>query len=108
MPSWGSDDLLVTGFVSGIADRVRLWSIPEGVEIGTVDFGAPSWWRANLGRLFSVTVPAELEEPRISLLRSWDLPRGENRPLGRFDWTTIGARYVETRIGVGGLWRLVL
>ena len=84
---WSSESLLLTG--PSAAERLRLWSIPDGRLIRTLELGAPSYWRVERDRLFSETFPSGSEGEGDALLRSWRLPDGEAEELGRVEWDEL-------------------
>jgi WD40 repeat protein/DNA-binding winged helix-turn-helix (wHTH) protein len=89
--TWASADLLVTGSAQG--SRVRLWSLPAGRLIRTIDFGKASYWQVGPKRLLAETFETGVaEQPSTGLLRSWVLPDGGDAILGRADWERLGTR----------------
>ncbi|UCF37480.1 MAG: WD40 repeat domain-containing protein, partial [Acidobacteriota bacterium] len=88
---WTSEDLLLTDAVA--ADRIRLWSFPEGREVRTIDFDRSSVWRVSPEQLFSLTpfIPEKENLADIVALRSWALPGGEPVELGSLEWKRLGA-----------------
>jgi WD40 repeat protein len=88
---WVSAVHLVTG-LSAYAHRVQIWSFPAGEKVRTIEFGGPTWWQVGPGQLFAET-DEETAAGRggILRLRSWRLPDGEARELGRVDGTALGA-----------------
>jgi DNA-binding winged helix-turn-helix (wHTH) protein/WD40 repeat protein len=91
---WISESLLATGMnpVDPVlaAERVRVWSIPEGKVVQTIEFGAGSFWQVEGYRLFAATLPSEPAHEGDILLRSWRLPDGEAEDLGTVDWNALG------------------
>jgi WD40 repeat protein len=91
---WVSNDLLATGAEPMLGSRVYLWSLPEGGAVRTIDFGGPSHWQVGPGLLLAETLERGSREERVEgVLRSWALPDGDARILGRADWKRLGARW---------------
>jgi WD40 repeat protein len=90
---WVSDGLLITGLdpKCNKAERVRLWSIPDGGLVRTIEFDGPSYWQVAGNRLLVETMTGDLAQPGDILLRSWQLPNGKPRDLGRINWNAVGA-----------------
>jgi WD40 repeat protein len=86
VPSWSRADSLVTG--NQLLGQVHVWSIPTGEKIRSLDLGGSSNWRATPDELLSMTL--EDQDARIGLLRSWPLPHGDPRELGRVDLAALG------------------
>jgi len=94
---WTADGLLVSGWDPGQAQRVHVWSIPEGKRLQTIDLGKPTWWQVGTKHLLGETLEEEAP-PGLDrdpggplLLRRWLLPGGELESLGRVDLTALGA-----------------
>jgi DNA-binding winged helix-turn-helix (wHTH) protein/WD40 repeat protein len=91
---WISENLLATGMnpVDPVlaAERVRIWSIPDGDVVQTIEFGAGSYWQVEGHRLFAATLPSEPAHEGDIRLRSWRLPDGEPKDLGIVDWNAMG------------------
>jgi WD40 repeat protein len=89
---WISQEFLVTGVQprTASAERVIIWSIPEGRLLRTIEFGGPTYWQVEGHRLLTETY---LEHPTRRfdiLLRSWRLPEGAPQELGRrIDWNDL-------------------
>ncbi len=82
---WSRDGLLVTGHQ--VEGRVRVWSLPEGRLVRTIEFGYPAWWQVGESHLLAEMMPAVPEgEPRILYLKRWRLPGGEAEDLGSVTW----------------------
>jgi WD40 repeat protein len=73
---WTASGLLVTG-LSNVAREVHVWALPEGRELRTIAFGAPTWWQVGLRYLLAGT-----REGDGLLLRRWVLPDGAAEVLG--------------------------
>ena len=71
---------------------VRVWSIPDGRLVRTVDLGAPGYCQVHGEQLVCRVPkdPADRWRGEARLL-SWQLPDGEPTDLGRFDRTAEGA-----------------
>ena len=70
---------------------MRVWSIPDGRLLRTIDFGAPTWWQVGETHLFAEVDETEADSGHTILqLRSWKLPDGEGEDLGRVDVTALG------------------
>jgi len=88
--AWTREGLLVTGHWS--EGRVRVWSMPEGKLIRTIEFGQSSWWQVGETHLLAeLRPPTRFDEPRLFELRRWELPNGEPEALGVIDWIETGA-----------------
>jgi len=82
--NWAREDLLVTG-LAALGSQIRVWSIPEGTELRTVHFEAPTAWTAGHGRLFTFTeLPGATGWRRLAV-DSWLLPDGEEQVQGRVE-----------------------
>ena len=99
---WASNGLLITEQHSQDMGRVvRVWSIPDGRLVRTVDLGAPGYCRVRGGQLVCRVPkdPAERWQGEARLV-SWPLPDGDPMDLGRFDRTAEGAAdFALTRRG---------
>jgi WD40 repeat protein len=91
VPSWWSSNYLVTGNPSG-ERRVRLWSIPEGRLVRTIDFEAQALWQVGKTHLLAkVGENIWKPEPGLIKLQRWGLPDGELEELGSVDLDSVGA-----------------
>jgi WD40 repeat protein len=90
--AWTSDNLLVTGHNS--ETRVRVWSMPAGSLVRTIEFGEPAWWQVGEHHLFvafGLRSPPQTDEPwPLNFLR-WKLPDGDADGLGSVDVRAVGA-----------------
>jgi WD40 repeat protein len=92
MAQWVTAEFLVTGLGWEFAERAYVWSFPSGERIRTIEFGGPSHWLVGPEHLFAETLEETTDPGReYYLIRSWRLPDGEARELGRVDWTAVGA-----------------
>ena len=90
---WVSNDLLFTEQDANDPGRlVRVWSIPDGRLVRTLDLGAPGYCQMDGEQLVCRVPkdPADRWRGEARLL-SWRLPDGEPTDLGRFDRTAEGA-----------------
>jgi len=90
---WVSNDRIVTEqHADDMGRLVRVWSIPDGRLVRTVDLGAPGYCQVHGEQLVCRVPkdPAERWRGEARLL-SWALPDGEPTDLGRFDRTAEGA-----------------
>jgi WD40 repeat protein len=58
--------------------------------VRTIDFGGETRWQVGPDTLFAET-REDASGSEIRRLRSWRLPDGEPRDLGRVDWSALGA-----------------
>jgi len=86
--SWASEELLVTGDVSRVDASV--WRLPGGERVRTIDFGGRSDWQVGSDLLFVETLEGGPDR-LVARQRSWRLPGGDPRELGRIDWSALGA-----------------
>ena len=70
--------------------RCYVWRFPKGERVRTIDFGGPSWWWVGPDTLLAETVEG-VSGREVYRLRSWRLPDGDARELGRVDWSALGA-----------------
>ena len=86
---WASPTRLVTGN----SPRLHLWSIPEVRQLRTIDMGTwPVFWVSISNRLLATTIYLrDAAGHDVADLRSWELPDGPERSLGRIDLTALGA-----------------
>ena len=90
VPRWASNRLLVTGLGEGRAERVHVWSFPEGTRVRTIEFGGTARWQVEAENLFAEVVePGSADRPDSVVLRSWRLPGGEPETLGRISWRAL-------------------
>ena len=90
IPRWASDKVLVTGLTDGLAERVRVWLLPEGKRVRTIEFGGTARWQVGGAALFAEIIErGSPERPEVVVLRSWQLPGGEPETLGRVDWRAL-------------------
>lgn len=71
--AWASNTVLVTGLCCGLGDRAHDWLLPGGERLRTIEFGSPTWWQVEAGRLF-----AEVRRRHHTVCRR----RGGCRPMG--------------------------
>jgi len=85
---WASSSLLVTGHRTD--QRVRLWSIPDGRLIRTINFEGPADWEVGDSFLFAEigSVGGGGGPATLKLLR-WRLPDGEAEVLETVDLVTL-------------------
>ena len=89
---WISQELLASGvhFRTADAERVFVWSVPEGRLLRTIEFGGPTYWQVEGHRLLTETYLSHPTRGFDILLRSWRLPDGEPEELGRrTDWKAL-------------------
>ena len=89
---WISQELVATGvhFKSANAERVFIWSVPEGRLLRTIEFGGPTYWQVEGHRLLTETYLSHPTRRFDILLRSWRLLDGEPEELGRrTDWKAL-------------------
>jgi DNA-binding winged helix-turn-helix (wHTH) protein/WD40 repeat protein len=88
---WISQELLATGvhFRGANAERVFIWSFPEGQLVRTIEFGGPTYWQVEGYRLLTETFSGDPTRGYDVLLRSWRLPDGEPDELGYIDWKAL-------------------
>jgi WD40 repeat protein len=97
---WISESLLLTGAGADcfLAERVRIWSVPDAHVVRTIEFGARSWWQVEGQRLFVETAASDPAHEGELLLRSWRLPEGEPEDLG---WVKpkalIDSRWIDSK-----------
>ncbi len=84
--AWTGDGLLVTGHWT--EGRARVWAMPEGRLIRTIEFGDPTWgWQAGDTHLLAEVTPQWRDDgPGPISLRRWRLPDGETEDLGTVNW----------------------
>jgi hypothetical protein len=87
---WSGDGLLVTGHPT--EERVRVWKIPEGRAIRTIDFGQTVSWGVGEEHLIAEIGPGAWAQPGPTRLMRWKLPDGEAEDLGLVDFGVLGAR----------------
>jgi WD40 repeat protein len=100
---WSRDNLLVTGHSS--ETRVRVWSMPEGTLVNTIEFGETAWWQVgeeHLRAQVGASRPPS-DEPWPLRLVQWRLPNCEAEELGTVDVRAVGAYRVLFESG-GGAW----
>ncbi|MHC4933895.1 MAG: nSTAND1 domain-containing NTPase, partial [Planctomycetota bacterium] len=88
--AWTGDGLLVTAHQT--EQRVRLWSIPEGRVVRTIEFEGPAYWVGGERHLLAEVGPGAYGQPGPTQLLRWRLPDGEAEHLGWFDMGTLGFR----------------
>ena len=86
---WSSSKYVVTGHWTD--GRARIWSIPEGHLIRTINFGEPAMWQAGEKYLLAEVGPGAFGETGPMRLMRWDLPDGEAEELGSVDVGVLGA-----------------
>jgi len=87
---WAGNDLLVTGLCCGLSERVKLWALPEGREIRSIDLGMPRWWQVGENQLFTDHLITGSDGEQIMRLHKWTLPEGSEQDLGSLEWTRLG------------------
>ena len=88
--SWASSELLVTSD-TGRPSNATVWRVGErGEQLRTIHFGGPSRWGVGPGVLL-VYEREDDPDREVGRRRSWQLPDGGPRELGRFDWSAVGA-----------------
>jgi predicted nucleotidyltransferase len=87
--AWASPTRLVTGN----SPSLHLWSVPEARRLRTIDVGTqPIFWALDSDHLFAATLfLRDAAGHYLTDLRSWELPDGPERSLGRVDLTALGA-----------------
>ena len=87
---WSRSGFLVTGHNS--EDRVRVWSMPAGDLVNTIEFGEPSLgWQVGDEHLFAkIGQRSEPGKPWPVRLVRWKLPDGEAEDLGTVDFSAVG------------------
>jgi hypothetical protein len=102
---WASNELLVTsdgGFAA--APQGYVWRFPGGERVRTIDFGGPSFWEVGPETLLVETIEEDVHDRKVFRLRSWRLPDGDARELGRVDFSALGASM--SVCGLLGTWGL--
>jgi len=90
MALWASNELLVTSDV-GRTPNASVWRVAgRGEQLRTIHFGGRGWWQVGPGVLL-VHESEDVPDRVVARLRSWQLPDGGPRELGRFDWPAVGA-----------------
>ncbi len=88
---WSRDDFLVTGHNS--ETRVRVWSMPRGDLVATIELGGRAWWQVGeqhlLAEVGARSSPPAGEPWPLKLVR-WKLPDGEAEDLGTVDFRAVG------------------
>jgi WD40 repeat protein len=84
--AWTRDNLLVTGHWTEV--QARVWAMPEGRLIRTIEFGDPTWgWHVGDTHLLAEAAPqGRDDETGPTSLRSWRLPDGETEDLGTVNY----------------------
>jgi len=85
LESWSENGYLVTRHFTD--PGARIWSIPEGRLVRTIELPPTAWWQVGEKHLFAEISPAAggpLE------LRRWQLPDGEPEDLGSVDVESLG------------------
>jgi len=91
---WTRSGFLVT--YHGTDEHVRVWSIPEGEVVRSIEVGEGARCQVGDDHLFAELPETDPENGhRLVRLRSWQLPNGEPKDLGRVDWTALGARVIH-------------
>ena len=85
---WSRDGFLATSHPT--EDRVRIWSVPEGRLIRTIDFGGPNFWQVGENHLLAEIGPGVWGQPGPTRLMRWELPDGAGEDLGSVDFSDIG------------------
>jgi WD40 repeat protein len=87
---WTRDGLLVTGHYK--EERVRIWEMPTGRLVRTIEFSKPAWWR--LGNTHVLALLRETFDQGDSSpwgLRQWEIPDGPAEDMGSVDFRALGA-----------------
>jgi len=70
-------------------ERVRVWSIPDGRLVRTIEFEGPGWrWQVSATRLFAQATETDNSQ-KIVRFRGWELPGGQVQDLGSVDLTLL-------------------
>jgi WD40 repeat protein len=91
---WADDDLVVTSDVEGgrawlpFADRTKVWSIPDGTLLRTVELASPAYWKVGPRRLFAQIEHGEGAQRRMEL-RFLRLPDGPEELLDSLSPTAL-------------------
>lgn len=101
---WASSSLLITGM--SVADRLHLWSLPEGRRVRTIELGGFSSWRSAADRLL---VAASVRAPNGGgsghRVRSWAMPDGDVEEVGRIHSGSLAQSvYGFTPAGTGWIY----
>jgi len=99
--SWASNELVVTGIGQRAGDAA-VWRLPEGELVRTIDFGGRSSWQVGPDILLVNTLE-DVPDQVVVRQRSWQLPDGDPRELGRVDWSILGAS-MSTFVPDGRSW----
>ncbi len=70
------------------SDQVRVWSIPDGTLLRTVELASPGYWTVGRRRLFVQIELGEGTGRRIEL-KSWRLPDGPEELLDSLSAATL-------------------
>jgi WD40 repeat protein len=88
--SWASNELLVTSDVGRTANAT-VWRVADrGEQPRTIHFGGRGWWQVGPGVLLLELLDDDPNEV-VMRHRSWELPDGGPRELGRVEWSALGA-----------------
>ncbi len=91
MALWAEDGLVVTSEVEEglpFGDRTKVWSIPDGTLLRTVELASPGYWTVGRGRLFVQIDVGEGTGRRVEL-KSWRLPDGQEELLDSLSAATL-------------------
>ncbi|MHC4934225.1 MAG: nSTAND1 domain-containing NTPase, partial [Planctomycetota bacterium] len=86
--AWTGDGLLVTAHQT--EQRVRVWSVPEGRVLRTIEFEGPTYWLGGERHLLAEVGPGAYGQPGPTQLLRWELPDGEAEHVGWFDMASLG------------------
>jgi len=92
---WAADDMVVTSGVEedgprlAFGDRTKVWSLPDGILLRTVESASPAHWYVGPRRLFAQIEHREGAERRIEL-KSWRLPNGPQEQLASLSAAELG------------------
>jgi len=80
------------------AERIRVWSIPDGQLVRSIEFSMPARFQLGASHLMAEFRPvASDSQSGASDLRRWKLPDGEVEELGSFDKAALGVRSLRFR-----------
>jgi len=86
--AWTRNGLLVTGHRA--EGRVRVWEMPVGRLVRTIEFTAPGEWQVGESHLLRLAEPGNDEvEPRLWRFQRWKLPDGEVEDFGSVDLRAV-------------------
>jgi WD40 repeat protein/DNA-binding winged helix-turn-helix (wHTH) protein len=99
--AWTATGLLVTGHDR--ENRVRVWSMPEGRLVQTIEFSARTLWQVGERHLFARVFDQVVDgKPHAFRLQRWLLPDGQPDDIGFFDRREFGLKDRYGRFGARG------